>query len=455
MGQTLVVHEKFFNALNKNIAILKSHNYETPEEFLNAVIKRLNDEFSYLEINNYRFQTDKEKKLYSQYSAFVDGELVPYKEVVVFFTPIDSKMGDVIIEQSLMPAICKKMEKDIAFLTDERYKKIVLLTSKINAENEVPATYNKMQMDVNSLNTFEFDVIPFFPIKNLSTDTKFNSLSEYLDMSDFLQQKSSVNAQVKYLTIDKDVLYGDCDVNQWKGEFPKSFCFRFISAIFSGGNIYKYNVDCVVNKLSRIDNQLANLKKFIDYINNSVIQQVYSVTPVDDNVIECDEDIDDITDIHRKPERGIDNKGRKRFKTQKRIRDSVLEKAEYLCDCNDKKHFYFESVDLHRYVEGHHIIPMNRQEEYYFGKQINLDIPNNIIPLCPNCHCQIHLGSRQARIKIISEIFVRNKAKLLSIDPDLTLSLLSTYYNIGMLEEEETDWMRKAEKIVDEKTKNI
>jgi hypothetical protein len=298
-------------------------------------------------------------------------------------------------------------------------------------------------------------VIPFFPIKNLSTDTKFNSLSEYLDMSDFLQQKSSVNAQVKYLKIDKDVLYGDCDVNQWKGEFPKSFCFRFISAIFSGGNIYKYNVDCVVNKLSRIDNQLANLKKFIDYINNSLIQQVYSVTPVDDNVIECDEDIDDITDIHRKPERGIDNKGRKRFKTQKRIRDSVLEKAEYLCDCNDKKHFYFESVDLHRYVEGHHIIPMNRQEEYYFGKQINLDIPNNIIPLCPNCHCQIHLGSRQARIKIISEIFVRNKAKLLSIDPDLTLSLLSTYYNIGMLEEEETDWMRKAEKIVDEKTKNI
>lgn len=39
----------------------------------------------------------------------------------------------------------------------------------------------KMQMDVNSLNTLNIDVIPFFSITNLSTDTKFNTLTEYME----------------------------------------------------------------------------------------------------------------------------------------------------------------------------------------------------------------------------------------------------------------------------------
>ena len=177
--------------------------------------------------------------------------------------------------------------------------------------------------------------------------------------------------------------------------------------------------------------------------------------PVDEDIIESDDDLEDIADVHRKPEKGIDGTGRKRFKTQKKIRDSVLENANYLCDCHDKKHFYFESTDLHNYVEGHHIVPMNRQEEYYFDKDINLDIPNNIVPLCPNCHCQIHLGSRQSRIKILSELYVRNKAKLLSFNPDLTLSILASYYNIGMENEEEKDWIKRAEKIVSDKNSKI
>ena len=71
--------------------------------------------------------------------------------------------------------------------------------------------------------------------------------------------------------------------------------------------------------------------------------------------------------------------------------------------------------------------------------------------MCPNCHCQIHFGSRQARIKIISELFVRNKEKLQSFDPKLTLSVLASYYNIGMKKEEEKHWLLYAEKIVKDK----
>ena len=98
---------------------------------------------------------------------------------------------------------------------------------------------------------------------------------------------------------------------------------------------------------------------------------------------------------------------------------------------------------------------MNRQQEYYFDSSINLDIPNNIVPLCPNCHSQIHLGSRQARLKIISELYVRNKAKLLSFSPNLTLAILASYYNIGLEKEEELYWIKKAEKVIEERIKSL
>ncbi len=458
MNQTLVIQEKFFDSLQevKNLKILREKGCSSANDFLNKIINKLNDEFNFLEIVDYRFQSKTEMSKYSQYSAFIEGDNLPFEKVVVFFTPIDSKMGNVIIEQSLMPTICNQMEESLTFLLDNtRYKKIVVLTSKINLKNEAPVNYNKFQMDINSLNTLNFDVIPFFNIKNLSTDTKFNSLTEYLDMSDYLQKINIANSQYKFLRLENSTLFGDCEKSDLKGEFHKSFCFRFLTAIFSGGNDYNYNIDGVLAKLPKLDNQFANLKKFVDYANGKVLFQIHTaVIPVEDT-IDSDDELENLDDIHRIPERGIDSAGRKRFKTQKKIRDSVLEKANYICNCNDSKHFYFESIDLHNYVEGHHVVPMNRQEEYYFDENINLDIPNNIVPLCPNCHCQIHLGSRQARIKIISELYIRNKARLLSFKPNLTLSLLASYYNIGLESEEERDWLKRAEKIVEDKKRSV
>lgn len=295
------------------------------------------------------------------------------------------------------------------------------------------------------MNTMNFDVLPFFAIKNLSTDTCFNSLTEYLEMSDFLQKKASANSQFRLMWIENNTLYGDCEKEQLKGEFQKSFCFRFLTSIFSGNNAYKYDISKILTKLNKLDNQFENLNKFVKYANSTPINIITQNT---EKIIESDDDIQDIYDIHRVPDRGIASTGRRRFKTQRKIRDSVLEKSNYLCNCDNNKHYYFEAINLHNYVEGHHIVPMNRQEEYYFNSNINLDVPNNIVTLCPNCHCQIHLGSRQARLKIISELYVRNKTNLLALNPDLTLAILASYYNIGLGNEEEQDWLRRTEKIL-------
>lgn len=448
MSQTLVLNKGFYDSAIKSIEILKKHGYNTVEKFVKAIIERLNNEYSYLEIEDYRFLNAKEKKTFYQYAAFIEGEVSLYDKIDIFFTPIDSKPGDIIIEQSLMPTICTEMQCDVTFLLNEKCKKIVFLTSQINKKNEIDTTYNKMQMDVNSLNTLNFDVIPFFPIKNLSTDTKFNSLIEYLDMSNFLQKVKSNNSQIELMWIKDETLFGNCEKNQLKGQFFKSFCFRFLTAIFSGLNDYKYNIEGILNKLDKLDNQFLNLKTFVDYANTKLIRQANLFMPIDDDIVESDDEIDNFNDKSRQPVKVYDVKGRKKFKTQKKIRDYVLKQTNYLCGCHNSKHFYFESVALHNYVEGHHIIPMNRQEEYYFNCNINLDVSDNIIALCPNCHCQIHLGSKKARLKILGEIYIRNISKLRNINDKISLSLLASYYNIGLTEDEEQKLLKEIENLL-------
>jgi len=164
-----------------------------------------------------------------------------------------------------------------------------------------------------------------------------------------------------------------------QGQFHKWYCFKFLTAILIGGDDYKYDISKIIAKLPEIlDSQFRNLQCFIEFAKYNSIKQKHFITPIDEDIIESDDEIDDINNIHRRPERALDTMGRKRYKTQKKIRDNVLLSCNYLCDCNDCKHFYFESVDLHNYVEGHHIVPMNRQEGYYINKNINLDIPYNI-----------------------------------------------------------------------------
>lgn len=446
MGQTLFIQKKFYESVQSNINIIKTRGYGSAEEFFNGIIERLNDEYNFFKIEAYKLcNKDIDCSLYSQYGAFVYGDDLPFEKVVIFFTPISSKIGNVIIEQSFMPTICNHMKLDLKFLIDNKYKKIAILTSNINNTNSVSAEYNKLQMDVNSLNTLNIDVIPFFPIKNLSTNTRFTSLDEYLDMSNYLQRKLKTNSQFEYLTIQNNILYGKCEKNQLVGEFIKSFCFRFLTAIFSGKNDYIYDISLITNLFEKLDNQFSNLNNFIDYINSHTVFPHHEILcPIDNDIVIIYDDIDKkiIEDIHRIPERAFDMSGRMRFKVQKKIKDIVLQEAEYLCNCHNDMHFYFESMDNHNYLEGHHIIPMNRQEEYYFDRQINLDNKYNLIPLCPNCHSQIHFGSRSARLKIIRDLYILNEKKLKLLNKDITIQLLATYYNIG-LEDDEADKLLK------------
>ena len=76
------------------------------------------------------------------------------------------------------------------------------------------------------------------------------------------------------------------------------------------------------------------------------------------------------------------------------------------------------------YVEAHHLIPLRFQGE--FGS--SLDIPENIVSLCPNCHKLVHYGDFDDKKTILSELFKKRKNKLIEFGINLSEDEFLDFY---------------------------
>ena len=102
---------------------------------------------------------------------------------------------------------------------------------------------------------------------------------------------------------------------------------------------------------------------------------------------------------NRKPERP---KGKKSgWVRSPKISETVLANNHYECYFNPT-HTTFVKKDGTVYMEGHHFIPMNAQEDFL---PINLDQRSNLVCLCPNCHKKLHKAQKQDRIPLLKKIY--------------------------------------------------
>lgn len=109
------------------------------------------------------------------------------------------------------------------------------------------------------------------------------------------------------------------------------------------------------------------------------------------------------------------------YKTEGKIRDNALLNANYCCEV-DKKHKSFISNNGNQYAEGHHLIPMKYQKDF----NNSLDIEENIVSLCPNCHREIHYGVENERI--IEILYNKRVERLKQKGISITLKKLISYY---------------------------
>lgn len=108
----------------------------------------------------------------------------------------------------------------------------------------------------------------------------------------------------------------------------------------------------------------------------------------------------------------------------KGVAADALVKAEHKCEV-DANHQTFKTGKHKRpYVEAHHFIPLSLQDQHLYS----LDVTENIISLCPNCHRAFHYGEPSLKKSLIKKFYQQRKQGLQQRGIDIPLKELMRLY---------------------------
>ena len=96
----------------------------------------------------------------------------------------------------------------------------------------------------------------------------------------------------------------------------------------------------------------------------------------------------------------------------------------YQCEIDNRYPTFTRKTDGLPYTGPHHIIPMAYQGRF----DVSIDIPENIVSLCSNCHNEIHYGA-DAR-KLLTALYEQRKDQLMTAGINITLDELLACYGV-------------------------
>jgi len=117
----------------------------------------------------------------------------------------------------------------------------------------------------------------------------------------------------------------------------------------------------------------------------------------------------------------------KRYPVNPRISKNALEIAEYKCEINKDHNTFLNKKSKMQYMEAHHLIPMSKQDEF----DCNIDVPENVLCLCPNCHRKIHLAEDVSKKEILKQAFEKRKQQLPQREIFIGFDALLNIYDIS------------------------
>jgi len=166
-------------------------------------------------------------------------------------------------------------------------------------------------------------------------------------------------------------------------------------------------------------------KQVINYINSQKISYI------DENSadIELQKNINDI--ISSEPEDKPqpirppkENNNGKVYPRNLSYAKKALEKANFLCEVDNAHETFISKATNQQYVEAHHLIPLQFQEEFLYS----LDVPSNIVSLCPNCHRKLHFASIEQKKGILEKLLENRHNRLKEFAIDISKDKLFEIY---------------------------
>lgn len=105
----------------------------------------------------------------------------------------------------------------------------------------------------------------------------------------------------------------------------------------------------------------------------------------------------------------------------------ALKNAQHQCENNPQHECFIRRSNGMPYTEVHHLVPLCYYDEF---ESVSLDVPENIVSLCSNCHNGIHYGKNADQL--ITKLYNERKSKLLAAGIDISLEeLLNMYHKLN------------------------
>ncbi len=108
------------------------------------------------------------------------------------------------------------------------------------------------------------------------------------------------------------------------------------------------------------------------------------------------------------------------------VAKEAIIKANYSCEVDEDHVTFISSTTDKNFVEAHHLIPINNQESYKYS----LDVPGNIVSLCPNCHRRIHHATSSEKKVMLKALFKKREIALKQFGLKIDLNSLLKSYDV-------------------------
>ncbi len=104
----------------------------------------------------------------------------------------------------------------------------------------------------------------------------------------------------------------------------------------------------------------------------------------------------------------------------------AIARANYQCEIDASHETFISGSTGRAYLEAHHPIPVSRYSDF----DVSLDVPANIVALCPNCHRAIHFAEQPHKEKLLKQIYQSRIKELKSSGLEVSISQLLRYYGV-------------------------
>ncbi len=109
------------------------------------------------------------------------------------------------------------------------------------------------------------------------------------------------------------------------------------------------------------------------------------------------------------------------------VKEAAKIRDNYQCEMNHNHLTFNAKSNGMNYVEAHHLIPFSERNRY----DLSIDVVENIVCLCPNCHRKIHLAIDEQKKQLLNPLFNSKIKELNKVWINLDIETLYRYYWIN------------------------